>query len=144
MLEEKTIKKWIKDNNKYIGFNQFYWAPNKTFKECYFYHYKNRKLEKEVKRCDFVLLEKLVHGTGGKLRNSKEIFCEWNNPKKPKKVVQKPEKKKQLVVIFPDGSKYEIFSRLKPPKEQRAVEYNAVKKMEKLIKHSRFVANKIK
>lgn len=71
MLSEKTIKKWVRDNNKYIGFNQYYWANGETFKTAFIYHYYNKNLDREIKKADFATFMRIVKESGGKMRNGK-------------------------------------------------------------------------
>lgn len=169
MLSEKQIKKWVKDNNKYIGFNQYYWANGETFKTAFIYHYYNTNLDREIKKADFATFMRIVKESGGKMRNGKTIFNKYTIEKmkreekakqlslfdtpeqkksttKAKKTAKKaPEKPKleKIIVTLPNGKKYEVETILRKEKPKKT-NNNAVEKMEKLLNGSRFVAKQVK
>ena len=169
MLDEKTIKKWVKDNNKYIGFNQYYWANGETFKTAFIYHYYNKNLDREIKKADFATFMRIVKESGGKMRNGKTIYNKYTMakakaeekaiqlnlfdtpaPKKStakakktaKKATQKP-KIEKIIVTLPNGKKYEVETLLRKEKPKKT-NNNAVEKMEKLLTGSRFIAKQVK
>lgn len=168
MLSEKTIKKWVRDNNKYIGFNQYYWANGETFKTAFIYHYYNKNLDREIKKADFSTFMRIVKESGGKMRNGKTIFNKYTIEKmkqeekakqlslfdtpapkktaKAKKSAKKqPEKPKleKIIVTLPNGKKYEVETLLRKEKP-RKTNNNAIEKMEKLLTGSRFIAKQVK
>lgn len=168
MLDEKTIKKWVRDNNKYIGFNQYYWANGETFKTAFIYHYYNKQLDREIKKADFSTFQRIVKESGGKMRNGKTIFNKYtmakakaeekarqlslfdtpekkNTPKAKKTAKKQPTKPKleKIIVTLPNGKKWEVETILRKEKPKKT-NNNAVEKMEKLLTGSRFVAKQIK
>ena len=168
MLDEKTIKKWVRDNNKYIGFNQYYWANGETFKTAFIYHYYNKNLDREIKKADFAMFMRIVKESGGKMRNGKTIFNKYTiekmkqeekakqlslfdtpTPKKTakakKSAKKQPEKPKleKIIVTLPNGKKYEVETLLRKEKP-RKTNNNAIEKMEKLLTGSRFIAKQVK
>ena len=120
MLDEKTIKKWVKESGGKM-------RNGKTI----YNKYTIEKMKQEEKARQLSLFD-----TPAPKKSTAKV------KKTAKKAPEKP-KLEKIIVTLPNGKKYEVETILRKEKPKKT-NNNAVEKMEKLLTGSRFVAKQVK